>query len=97
MVDKRQDVRREEASIAGRRVSYWTGGSGQPLILLHGVAGDAHLHWNRNFKRLSSRFTIYAPDLPGFGGSDAIDSPTLGAYVDWLGAFLEFHKLSRCR
>lgn len=94
MNDKRQTIRQEQSTVGGKRVSYWTGGSGQPLVLLHGVAGDANLHWNRNFKRLTTRFTVYAPDLPGFGDSAPLASPTLTAYVDWLNNFLRFHKLS---
>lgn len=93
--DKRQSVRCEEASIAGRRVSYWAGGSGQALVLVHGVASDADFHWNRVMKRLNSRFTVYAPDLPGYGNSDPLKSPTLAGYVEWLQDFMEFHKLSK--
>ncbi|MSQ32287.1 MAG: alpha/beta hydrolase [Dehalococcoidia bacterium] len=93
--DKPQGLRQEQASIGGKRISFWVGGSGQPLVLLHGVAGDANLHWNRNFKRLTTGFTVYAPDLPGFGNSAPLASPTLTAYVDWLHAFLEFHKLNQ--
>lgn len=93
--EKRQNVRQEEASFAGMRVSYWTGGSGQPLVLIHGVASDSDFHWNRVLKRLSGRFTVYAPDLPGFGDSDSLKSPTLIAYVDWLQGFIEFHKLNK--
>ncbi len=93
--DKRQSIRREEASIDGMRVSYWTGGTGQPLVLIHGVASDSDFHWNRVLKRLSARFVVYAPDLPGYGASAPLKSPTLIGYVDWLQDFLEFNKLNK--
>ena len=42
------------------------GGSGDPLLYLHGVAG---LEWSPLLERLSSSRTVIAPRTPGFGGS----------------------------
>src|SRR5450432_2345758 len=46
-----------------------TGGSGPPLLLLHGYP-QTHAIWHRVAARLAERFTIVAPDLRGYGDSD---------------------------
>ena len=43
-------------------------GSGQPLVLLHGLGGT-HRIWNPVLDRLASSRDVIALDLPGFGGS----------------------------
>ena len=44
------------------------GGSGPPLLLLHGYP-QTHLMWHEAAARLADRFTVVAPDLPGYGAS----------------------------
>lgn len=46
-------------------------GSGEPLLFLHGVQGLPG--WTEALSRLAERFTVIAPDHPGFGRSDAPD------------------------
>jgi len=43
-------------------------GSGPPVVLCHGSHG-AWSHWIRNIDALAQKYTVYAPDLPGFGES----------------------------
>ncbi len=51
----------------------WGAGSGKPILLLfHGGSGS-WIHWIRNVLPLSQHYTVYAPDLPGLGDSDAPD------------------------
>src|SRR5258708_20547117 len=45
-----------------------TGGSGPPLLLLHGYP-QTHTIWHRVVPRLAERFTIVATDLRGYGDS----------------------------
>jgi pimeloyl-ACP methyl ester carboxylesterase len=47
-------------------------GSGPPLLLLHGWP-EFWLSWEPVMTRLADRFTLYAPDLRGFGDSDKPD------------------------
>jgi abhydrolase domain-containing protein 6 len=49
-------------------VEYLRGGSGQPLILLHGFGADKD-NWNRISRYLVNDFDVIALDLPGFGNS----------------------------
>jgi haloacetate dehalogenase len=44
------------------------GGSGPPLLLLHGYP-QTHLMWHAAAPLLSERFTVVAADLSGYGGS----------------------------
>jgi haloacetate dehalogenase len=44
------------------------GGSGPPLLLLHGYP-ETHLMWHAVAPRLTDRFTVVAADLPGYGDS----------------------------
>src|SRR5438477_11835508 len=47
-------------------------GHGPPLLLLHGWP-EFWLTWEPVMTRLADRFTLYAPDLRGFGDSDKPD------------------------
>ncbi len=44
------------------------GGSGPPLLLLHGYP-ETHLMWHGTVARLGQDFTVVAADLPGYGDS----------------------------
>lgn len=43
-------------------------GQGPAIVLCHGGRGSWN-HWYRNIAALAQRFTVYVPDLPGFGQS----------------------------
>ncbi len=45
------------------------GGSGPPLLLLHGYP-QTHAMWHKIAPRLAADFTVIAPDLRGYGDSD---------------------------
>lgn len=49
-------------------------GAGPPLVLLHGASGS-WTHWIRNVLPLADRFRVLAPDMPGYGESDAPPEP----------------------
>lgn len=54
------------------------GGSGPPLLLLHGHP-QTHVMWHRVAPKLAEAFTVIAPDLPGYGESSA--PPTSADHV----------------
>jgi haloacetate dehalogenase len=58
----------EHADLAEVRVRYRIGGSGPPLLLLHGFP-QTHAMWHHVAPRLAQAFTVVAPDLRGYGGS----------------------------
>jgi pimeloyl-ACP methyl ester carboxylesterase len=60
----------------GGKLAYREAGSGPPLILVHGSPGEGR-SWLRVAPRLAPRHRVVMPDLPGYGGSDAVPgSPT---------------------
>jgi pimeloyl-ACP methyl ester carboxylesterase len=80
--------------VAGLTTRYLTvGTTGPPLVLLHGV-GDNAFNWQWVMPALAHSHRVYAPDLPGSGGSakpatdysPAFFSRFLSALLDTLGA-----------
>lgn len=53
----------------GHQIAWWTGGQGPPLLLIHGFP-TASWDWHKTWKALTSRYTVYACDMIGFGFSD---------------------------
>lgn len=59
----------------GPRIAYHRGGDGPPLVLVHGTADD-HTLWAPLLTPLGERFTVYALDRRGRGGSGATNAAT---------------------
>jgi len=53
----------------GGTLSYWRGGQGQPLLLIHGFGGSAVTNWKDEMLALSADYDVIAPDLAWFGDS----------------------------
>ncbi len=66
------DVASRYSVVAGRRLHYLEAGSGPPLLLIHGASGGG-ANWYRLIRPLAQHWRVLAPDLPGFGFSDAIE------------------------
>jgi len=75
----------------GMDIHYRTGGSGPPLLFLHGIGLDAaSVSWRHALPALSGQRTVYAPDLPGHGESDKPDrSYTTAYYLETVTEFLD--------
>jgi pimeloyl-ACP methyl ester carboxylesterase len=58
----------EYLDFPGGRVHLLSGGDGPPLLFLHAAGGAGQ--WHEFHELLARRFTVFAPDHPGFGGSD---------------------------
>jgi haloacetate dehalogenase len=54
--------------VGGGSIRLRHGGSGPPLLLLHGNP-QTHMMWHRVAPQLARRFTVICPDLRGYGGS----------------------------
>lgn len=59
----------------GTRIAYHRGGDEPPLVLVHGTADD-HTLWAPLLPALEERFTVYALDRRGRGGSGATATAT---------------------
>jgi pimeloyl-ACP methyl ester carboxylesterase len=77
--------------VDGRRVNFGVAGHGLPVLFVHGWALG-----QRAYKRALKRLVhlgcrVYAPALPGFGGSAPLASGAsdIAGYAAWLNAFLD--------
>ncbi|MGH7859987.1 MAG: alpha/beta fold hydrolase, partial [Candidatus Binatia bacterium] len=61
-------LERGEIDVTGHHVVYLSGGSGEPVVLLHGFSAEKN-NWVRVAGHLTPHFRVVAPDLPGFGES----------------------------
>jgi 2-hydroxy-6-oxonona-2,4-dienedioate hydrolase len=80
-------------------IHYYTGGRGDPLVVIHG-GGDGARAWMRNMAGLSENYTMYVPDLPGYGFSQPMEGdfyiPELVDFVDEFSSSLglkNFHLM----
>jgi pimeloyl-ACP methyl ester carboxylesterase len=71
----------------GVRIRCYEGGSGPPLLLVHGFGGAA---WNfSELVPLLPGRRLIVPDLPGHGGSSALPATTLAGFADVLARLLD--------
>lgn len=88
--------KRKSVQIGDHRIAYSEGGKGEPVILVHGFGASSD-NWNRMAARLTKKYRVIAPDMPGWGQSTRIDS-TSYAYpqqVERLHQFLSALGLKR--
>jgi len=78
-------LRSQYVTLGKARVRVWTGGSGEPVVLVHGFGTEPSVNWHQQLPALRRRFQVVAPDLPGFGASDRIgDERTIAFQVETL-------------
>ena len=58
------------------QLAYTDTGMGRPIVLIHGYPFNRSL-WNEQIAALSNSYRVIAPDLRGFGDSDAADQATM--------------------
>src|SRR5580658_5380718 len=59
---------RRQVETSGATINLVTGGSGPPLLLVHGYP-QTHVMWRKVAPRLAQDFTVVVPDLRGDGDS----------------------------
>ncbi|MGF1681541.1 alpha/beta fold hydrolase [Photobacterium minamisatsumaniensis] len=73
----------------GGTIKYWVGGSGEPLLLLHGFGGTAISTWKNEMLALNQHYQIIAPDLPWFGDSYSEGTPNLTTQTEAVWQILD--------
>ena len=63
------EFRKSTLKVNGIKINYVIGGSGPPILLLHGYP-QTHFMWHKIASELSAHFTVVASDLRGYGDSD---------------------------
>ena len=68
LIELDREVERHDVPVTGGHVTWRRFGNagGTPLVLLHGGHGRWG-HWARNIRPLTARYTLWVPDLPGYG------------------------------
>lgn len=67
-----ESFQRNECEVNGVLINYRKGGTGPPLLLLHGYP-QTHVIWHKVADQLAERFTVVAADLRGYGDSSKPD------------------------
>src|SRR5437588_9351447 len=90
MTDAKLDGLEERfAEVKGVRMRYFVGGTGPPLLLVHGLGGAAS-NWTELAPYLARRHRLLVPDLPGHGGSAALPAVSgLEPFADRLALVAE--------
>jgi len=68
---RRDGLRQEVARVGDATVSYWVGGEGDPVLLLHGFGASAIWQWHGQVEAIAKRYRVIIPDLLWFGGSSS--------------------------
>lgn len=88
---------RSSISTPRGQISFLTGGTGSPVLFLHGVPGSSAT-WSPVLEQLPERAgTVFVPDLLGFGesaGGEGIDAVGLDAQAQGVAALLDSFDLS---
>lgn len=80
---------RNTITINSHRISYLTGGSGFPVVFLHGLGASA-MSWRLTLEELSKHFTVFAPDLLGCGESDKpVIDYTISYFAETILGFMD--------
>jgi pimeloyl-ACP methyl ester carboxylesterase len=72
-----EGVAEQFVDVDGHRIRYLVGGSGTPLVLVHGLMGYS-FSWSEVLPELSKSFRVYAPDMLTLGFSARAD---VGAHL----------------
>ena len=87
----------QSIAVDGATLSVTVGGSGPPVLLLHGYAESSRM-WKPLAKVLAPNFTVIAPDLPGIGDSSipkaGLDMKTSAQRVHGAVASLGYSKMN---
>ena len=68
-----QEYTEEAIELAGANIQLVKGGTGNPMLVLHGELG--HRGWLNYHRKLAESNTLYVPSHPGYGASE---------YLEWI-------------
>lgn len=79
----------------GGTLTYWEGGQGEPLLLLHGFGGTAAATWKAEMLELSKHYRVIAPDLLWFGESQSKAEASLATQTQAIWQLVDHLKLQK--
>jgi 3-oxoadipate enol-lactonase len=83
-------------TIRNKKIAVEIAGSGEPLILIHGLGGTANV-WGAQLPALAHKFKVIRYDLEGSGRSPAASSLSLARWVDDLEALMMAEGVAKAR
>ena len=87
----------EKVQIPGLKMNVYKGGSGEPLILLHGYAESA-LMWAPAMERFQKQYTVIVPDLRGAGETEVTEAGySKASMARDIKALMEHYKIKKAR
>ena len=89
-------ISRHYVRVQGRRVHYRRAGAGPAVLLVH-QSPRSSAEWLPLMERWAERFTVIAPDTPGFGQSDPLpgDRPEIDDFANALIDLLDALGIAR--
>jgi pimeloyl-ACP methyl ester carboxylesterase len=94
-INSRAGIEGLKLEVKGQHAHYLKAGGGLPVVLVHGGASDSR-DWLDTITALSHRYTLYAPDLIGFGRSDRNEEGYyLSDFSDFLLEFIDTLQLEK--
>ena len=92
----RSGLRTRTAEASGFAMPFLDGGTGEPLVLIHGFGGDKD-NFTRMARFLTPHYRVICPDLPGFGaaGRDLQASYSMTDQVERVRVLLDQLQLPR--
>ena len=89
-------IQSRELKIGEQEIHYLQAGNGKPVILLHGAASDCW-DWVETMATLLPSYSLYAPDMIGFGASSRDDSGYyLSDFAEFTRQFIQTLSLNSC-
>jgi pimeloyl-ACP methyl ester carboxylesterase len=81
----------ETVTVDGRPAVYGVAGEGPPLVFLHGWGLAGHAYKRALNQLVPQHIRVYAPALPGFGGTAELPvrDLSLSGYARWVDRFIE--------
>jgi pimeloyl-ACP methyl ester carboxylesterase len=88
IIPNAKGLRSKHIRLGKLNIRYFQGGQGDPLVVVHGGGGGADT-WLSNAENLSKKYTVYVPDLPGFGLSQAMEGDfEIARYAHFIEEFV---------
>jgi len=81
-------IESREVRVDGCVAHYLKAGSGPPVVMLHGGASDCR-DWIETMQALRHSYTLYAPDIVGYGMSDSSQREFyLSDFIEFISGFV---------
>lgn len=81
-------------TINGKKLSYNISGKGRPVVLLHGYLETKEL-WDEIALKLSEKYSVICPDLPGQGESEPLFNQTIESMAMAVNGLLEYLNIGK--